>query len=471
MKKIYVLTLCCAVALSASAGGQRFKSARGHKDTKRIALREAGAPVWRPVSQTDYMHDGDDWMEMGTVSFKYDQRGNRTEELVDEEGFLSRTVTTYDEFNYPLTVVQADSEDGEDWTNTAKTTYVYDTRLHGFFTERAGYDWANGDWVRNYRCEANTITRNDTGNITELVKSLPLGDELQPAFRSAWSYGADGQASEYGYYVTENGIDWQLYDDISYKDIEWETTDGQMTVFGDLLELTEGANLLKSAVVYYQGEPDGHYLVDYTDGLPGFLIKETTNDINEVGRTVLMETLDAHGSMRLTTTEYFDEEGNILTEPTYINVQEALMDEHDNLVEYSERETIDGMEELIASTRYLYTYDADGNPSEVISKEYDYETGEYFPMERTVFGEYIDVTTGINDAKSDTLTDWTLDGDILTASAEGLTGLSVFNLQGVCMTREGADAFTASVSLSGLMPGVYIIRADGTGSTYKTVRH
>lgn len=403
MRKIYILAACVAVSLSANAGGQRFKSIRGQKNVKKIMRAEASAPLWRPASQTDYMHDGDGWMKMGEVSFKYDKRGNCTEELVDEDGYLSKTVTTYDEFNFPLTVVKTESEDGETWENSGKTTYVYDARIHGFFTDRSGFDWTDGDWVRNYRCEGNAITRNSDGNIVELVKSLPLMDEMKPAYKSVWTYGDDGKANGYAYYTVAEDGGWDLYDDISYKDIVWETTDGQMTVYGDLLELTEGKNLLKSAVVYYNDEPDGHYIVDYYDGSFGFLIKETTNDVNEVGRTIVMLPLDANGSMRLTTTEYFDEEGNILAEPTYIDVQEALMDEHGNMVLFSEKETIEGEEELIASTKYSYTYDANGNPTEIIAEEYDYETQEYFPSERTVYGEYVDVAaSGIRDFNAGT---------------------------------------------------------------------
>ena len=144
MKKFYTFTLCCAVCLSANADGVRFKSARGQGNMKKISLSMADAPIWRPVSQTDYMHDGESWMELGKVSFKYDMRGNCTEELVDEDGALSKTVTTYDEFNYPLTVLQTESEDGETWTNSGKTEYVYDTKVHGFFTERVSSDWTDG---------------------------------------------------------------------------------------------------------------------------------------------------------------------------------------------------------------------------------------------------------------------------------------------------------------------------------------
>ncbi len=471
MKKFYTFALCLAACLPASADGLRFKSVRGHREQKKALAAEAQAPVWRPASQTDYIHDGDDWMEIGSVAFKYDNRGNCTEELVDEDGFMSRKVTVYNEFNFPLTILDSESEDGLDWTNSGKTTYTYDSRIHGFHTERYSYDWSDGMWVQNYKCETNTITRDDNGNIVELVKSLPLDSEIKPAYKSIWNYGTDGKANEYFYYYMGRDNEWQLYDNLSYKDIVWEKTDGQMTVYGDLLELTEGDNLLKSAVVYYNGQPDGHYLVEYAGTAGGFLIKETTNDISEVGRTTRMEILDANGSVRLTTTEYFDEDGNILAEPVYTDIQEAIMDSHGNMVEYNAKEIVDGVEETVASTRYTYTYDANGNITEKVSDEYDYDSQEYYPSERTAFGEYINAAAGVDDIRADGYqTDWTITAEAVTATAPGLTGLSVYNLQGACVARV-ASATSATVSTAALAPGIYIIRADGTSAARRYFRN
>lgn len=471
MKKFYAITLCSLVALSAGADGVRFKAGHAKKGMKKPARTEAATPVWRPVSQTDYMHDGEDWMELGTVSFKYDARGNCTEDLMDEDGFLSKIVTTYDEYNQPVTRIESESEDGETWTDQSKTTYVYDSKVHDFFTERMSYDW-DEDWVANYKCEINDITRNSDGNITEIVKKLPLGDELMPAYKSEWKYGQDGKANEYYYYTMGQNNEWELDDDISYRDIVWEKTDGQMTIYGDMLELVEGANLMKSAVVYYGGEPDGHYLVEWSNDGKDFLIKETTNEINEIGRTTHMEVLDANGSMRFTVTEYFDEEGNITTEPVYISVQEATMDEHGNMVAFTAKETMDGVEELVDGQKFTYTYDADGNVTEVITEQYDYETEEYYLSDRTVYGEYINVaSSGIQCIQAVKDTAWTVLGDEVTATASGLNGLSVYNMQGVCVKRVAADDASATVSLTDMAAGIYIVRADGTGATYRLIKH
>ena len=48
MKKLYAITLCCLVALSASADGLRFKAGHAKKGMKKLARTEGAAPVWRP---------------------------------------------------------------------------------------------------------------------------------------------------------------------------------------------------------------------------------------------------------------------------------------------------------------------------------------------------------------------------------------------------------------------------------------
>ena len=141
------------------------------------------------------------------------------------------------------------------------------------------------------------------------------------------------------------------------------------------------------------------------------------------------------------------------------------------MVLYSETETLDGVEELISSTKYTYTYNADGNPTEVISEEYDYETEEYFLSERIVYGEYIDASAGIESVIAEGATTWTVNGDAVTAAAPGLTGLSVYNLQGASLMHTPAEASSATVSLASLAPGVYLIHADGAGSTYRIIKH
>lgn len=106
------------------------------------------------------------------------------------------------------------------------------------------------------------------------------------------------------------------------------------------------------------------------------------------------------------------------------------------------------------------------------TEQYDYETEEYYLSDRTVYGEYINVaSSGIQCIQTVRDTAWTVLGDEVTATASGLRGLSVYNMQGVCVKRAAADTASATVSLTDMAAGIYIVRADGTGATYRLIKH
>lgn len=411
MKKFYIIALCCAVGIAAQAGHRRFVSQRGNdknilatslkadKGGRLKVMAAAGSEVWRPVSQTEYMFNGVDWDEMGIVNFKYDNRGNVTEESYDEDGVTIVTVRTYDSNNM-VTSLLTTASDGVTAENREKRTYVYDPIVTDFYTERLGYDWAGGQWTMNHYCDRNQITRDGGNNITEIVKSLLLDTEFIPAYKSEWSYdAATGKADRFDYYANYGGqqITWELDDELSYRDIVWERTDGQMT--GHINELLEGSNRVKQYSVYYDDVLDGHVFVEYSQDHPDdYLMKSTFADPSEVGYTQQVETTDANGSKRITDTEYFDEDGNVTTEPTYQSVEIIKIDSYGNIVSDEILEGYDGDEpELVMGEASDIKYDAKGNPTEVVVSIYDYDSGEYMPDSRIVYGEYSDVSLAVSD--------------------------------------------------------------------------
>lgn len=444
MKKFYIVSLCVLVGAASLSASSRFKSARNTaRKTAAPKTEAAAAPVMRPSSVTEYEYDPDaeEWLDLGTTLFTYDARGNATVQETEGPEGVFRVTTQYDSHDMPVLVLNTLTEDATE-ENDSKRTYVYDPVVHDFYTERLGFDWSGTDWVRNYMCETNTITRNDAGNITEIVKALPLAEEMVPAYRAVWSYSTpSGNADGFAYYQYDAWGDtpgWQLYDQTDYRNITWESTDGQMTgtAMGEFLQ---GANRIKSADVYYDGELDGHFIVEYSADRPAdFLARETFADPSVTGRTTRYETLDANGSFRLTESEYFDAEtGDPTAEPTYVSIEEVMIDSHGNVLSDIQSETDEeGKMEIFAASRYDLVYDADGNLREMTANEYDYETKEYFPMSRMVYGDYLDVTAGI---------------DSVTA-ASGETGYTVYNLQGV-LVKQAADA----ASLRALPAGLYIV--------------
>ena len=58
-----------------------------------------------------------------------------------------------------------------------------------------------------------------------------------------------------------------------------------------------------------------------------------------------------------------------------------------------------------------------------------------------------------------------------TARSTVNTSPWVLHKQGVCVKRVAADDASASVSLTDMAAGIYIVRANGTGATYRLIKH
>lgn len=188
MKKLYILALCGLTAASAAVAASRFKTVK-NTPRKIVVKSQEKAPVWRALSDEEYIYEDGEWVIMASSSYKYDSRGNAIEQQTDEDGLLFKMTTEFDEFDKPVTIIGVTKEgDAAEWENNTKRIYTYDPVVHDFFTSRMGYDWEDGEWVQNYYCELNTVTRNDDGNITEIEKSLPMFDQFIPAYKSVWNY-------------------------------------------------------------------------------------------------------------------------------------------------------------------------------------------------------------------------------------------------------------------------------------------
>lgn len=413
MRKLYIVTLCCTLCVGAAGAHQRFASKRNidkslitlskssDKQGKASIIKAAAASsaIWRPATQTEYYYNGADWDEMGVVNFKYDSRGNVIEESYDDEGVTNKTIKTYDA-NNQVTSLLTTVTTGESTQNQEKRTYVYDPIVTDFYTERMGYTWTNNAWTENFYCDKNDITRDANKNITQITKSLWYNGAFTPGYKSVWTYDATGKAVEFAHYVNynyNNTEEWELYDNLSFKDIQWESTDGQMTDHID--EMIEGANRVKQYSVYYDGELDGHVFVEYSATNPNdYILKSTYADPTEIGIINKLETIDANGSIRLTETEYFDEDGNITATPTYESVETIIFDEHGAIISDEITEAYDGADpEIVMGEKSDITYDANNCPIEAIMSIYDYDSDVYVPDSRIVYGDYADVSLDIND--------------------------------------------------------------------------
>lgn len=395
MKKILIIGAAAAVGLVA-LGAPRFVTRRGLRPTLQPRLAEATA-IWRPASETDYSYVRQGWYEVGSATFQYDTRGNCITELQTETYSQAKIESQYDANDQVTLRTTYEWADG-DFQPVSRREYTYDPVLTTYYTSRMGYDYLDGEWIENYFCETNEITRNAQGSITDIVKALPLNGAMVPAYRTSWTYDpATGQASEFAYYANESEGEpiWEIYYGTSYKSLQWAETDGQMTE-SQISSYTASPNRLLSADVYYYDEIDGHILVEYTGDEGDYLLKNTYADPTVVGTTTQQQTtlLDSGNRQVLVTyREYFDAEGNPTTEPTFTQTERVEIDTYGHLILDELSESVGQTTETVAGYTYDYRYDAAGNPTEIIISGYDYDAGQYAPESRIVYGEYVDVTS------------------------------------------------------------------------------
>ena len=424
-------------------------------------FREASAPVMRPSWERMFLYEDGDWTPMGKVTYTYDAEGREICSVLDEGAYVATCSTRYDEYGNRAETIQTVGS-GEETINFARRTYEYDPVVHDYCVNRMGYDWGGDEWVPNYFCETNQVTRDEAGNITSIIKSLPYSatDKLVEAYKSVWGYdAATGQADTYAYYMNMTGStpNWELYLDTEYRDIKWAQTNGQLT--GELMDMIQGDNRFTQATVYYQDKPDGYVFIDYPEGqATGYKIRMTTNDPEEVGMTqALEEIIESGGEKRIiyTKTEYFDDEtGEISSDFTYRMIEEVELDKYGNLVRDEIFEQYGGEEkELVAGQIVTNTYDEDSNLVTVVSKMYQYdedtESGEYVEDMCIEYGDYINVAqSGVQGA---------IAGQgalcIKGAVVSGDGRLEVYAIDG----RRMAETI-GSVDLSKLPKGVYIVR-------------
>lgn len=455
MKQIYTMVLCAAICTSSVvAAPNRFSKKRDaiKNAPARVINAKEATKLWRPVSAAEYIYDEGEWINVGESRFTYDERGNALQVVLDEDGYISLETNVYNDDNMLISTLTTVCEEGEDPQNESKKTYVYDSIIKNYVIERRGFSWTGESWQSNYYDENNIITRNAAGNILSIEKQLPLGGAMLPAYKSEWKYNdATGRAVEYTYYYNENfnEPEWQVYEDIVYKNIIWENTDGQMTK--DFSELVEGANRVSSADVYYMDELDGHFFATYS-GEKDYVIKNTFLNPDEVGEEIRRETIDDNGSYTMSHFLYVDEDDQLTEEPFSSEIFTTTLDEHGNIIEEVMTSTYADEPPMIAGQKYDYVYDDNGNPEEMTISYYDEELEEYVPESRTVYGNYIDVA-GIESAVVDNDIKISLIGRTLTVSSGEV---KVYSMQGIVLASG-----TAQLDLSALPSGVYIAATAG----------
>lgn len=399
MKKLYPLLLCGLLSGIPAVASPRFVSQKAPA-ARHIVKKSPDAAKWLPEEQTEYFYE-DGWIELGNVHFTYDSKGNSITELLTSDEGSFKTIYEYDDNNQRTSMLTL-ADEGGSWVNESWTTYTYDPIIQDYYILRMGYDWTDNAWIENIKCESNEIVRNDAGNIVSIVKNLPLGGAMVPAYKLEWTYDEQsGKAVGMTYYYYDSTKNtWVIYDATEYKNLTWEATDGQMTEV-DINAFTEGPNRLTSCDVYYQGVIDGHFIVNY-DANGGYTANHTFADPTVIGISNVKAFTDDLGSFTLTTYEYFDKKNNPTTEPEFIGRLRVVYNEHGDVTLETYSEVFEeGDEDILEGYKYDYTYDENGNVSEYVSHMYDYDTYQYIPENKIVFHSYTKIS-GIENVAVDT---------------------------------------------------------------------
>lgn len=201
----------------------------------------AGEPIWRAQRQSVYEPSGNNSQQL-TLSYNaaitYNAEGQPVETvMVFADGERQRRTTTYDRPGGQVVLEVTEIFSNGRWIPMSRKTRTYDERT-GIITSNIETNYVDGQ-ERQGNCYRRTITRDEAGNVTEVVISVPYNGSYDATRRMTVT--ADSiVVSE----LTYDGFSFSWVDAEIYTNIVWERTDGQIVSVDDLFT---GANRLQSA--------------------------------------------------------------------------------------------------------------------------------------------------------------------------------------------------------------------------------
>lgn len=283
-------------------------------------------------------------------------------------------------------------------------------------------------WKRN-------ITRDEIGRITTISIETYNINEFKETRRTTITYGEDGLADTWKHEeLTYNGMNLAWEEFYTLRDMQWYSTDGQITA-EDINEFYTGNNRLKSARVE---EPDfgevGTITASYEEN-GNYSYSYNYND--PVARDVTTVTYtDEYGSVTedLAYYEDIDEDG--------VASDEELQESYKSVLTCNEQgETISEEfffdDEFDSGAKYDVIYGDYAYPTEWTMSEYDSDMEDYVPFIKLVRSHFVDVTTATS-----------IDA---VPAVEGNAAQGVYNLQGVKVAQ----------SIDHLPAGLYIVKMNG----------
>lgn len=296
----YAVRLPEAFNISKVLKGTQKKTVVSRKDASRMYAAKAAeaAAIWRAGEQKAFGWNGEDWELEETYKISYNENGQKTVQTVtDVDGYVNKETYTWNENGQLATRFNEVDKDGVGkFENYSRLSRAYDTRLTSFITFNDQQIFSAGEWTpsNNYK---QTITRNETGNITLMERSVYFQGIYDPTYRLSISYGEDGKANmmvaEELTYNYETG-EYIWVETVRYTDIEWEMTNGQIVGIEEVDDLFIGDNKIKSAIVTIEGMSE--YLnVDYNGD--SFVATMTIGEDNgmKIRMTIAYDVMDFDG--------------------------------------------------------------------------------------------------------------------------------------------------------------------------------
>lgn len=358
-----------------------------------ICFATDASAKWVAKTQKAYGWNGSAWQLDETYRCTYNNISGlkTTQTVMDADGSVNRETYTWDVNGMLKTRLSEYARSSvAAFQQTQRLTRTYDDRLTSFITFNDQQNYQNKEWVPSNSYKQ-TITRNADGNITRMERAVYFLGIYDPTFHIDIEYGDDGKATaitteDLAYDYPSQSYYWKPGS--SYKDIVWESTDGQIVSIDNLFD---GANRIKSATATINGQ-ECQITAEYADDGSWTSTRTLFDEDMDMDLEEKIEytPTDSYGSSIVVITMGYLNEGvpyNIEQYTyTYKYIPEGLLLLEDAV--FSNSEGTDILSRIEGAIEYDEEY---GYPLSWTVSEYDPESGVQINSLRAEYSDYVKV--------------------------------------------------------------------------------
>ncbi len=435
------------------------------------ATQAESTSVWKPLKETAFEYMEGDWLEYATMDYTYDDGGNIITNILDDGETKSKTTSKYDRYNnLTETIIQIWGNGA--WVNAEKKEYAYDDVVTDYQIASSIYTWDadKNDWITNYS-HKKVITRNENGYVTSLsIQLLGINNKYDELERTVIVY-TDGKylpATTWTYYKLDynDNNELEFMEMTKYDNMKWETTDGQILETNE--NFMSGNNRLKSAKIYDLGVETAKFEASYPEGNKKRDYDATISSITGPDQIIRKLTeLDDNGSYIQKYIESLDENGDGIIEEYEEHIL-VMYDDHKNVVAEEGFAIMEGIKEQMDGRKVEYTYGTHDETLQYVDSAWNPDLEIYEPMMKIVGSNYTEIViTSIEHTQADNLLNCHVENNHLSFSLNGANRYAIYNVYGAQIMNQRMDSNTASVDLSSLPSGVYILTVNGNKENAK----